>query len=205
MKQRQGKQWGSKVLFSTGIQIPVLLSMHSEQENLRHERETRWAEIAREVDELADKLGHPIDAGIRDAVIGLLAHELPTNQSCEGHDDRGEALPWVSIESSEPEGWEDNKQLKEEWRNANKQLATKVRALLEGWYEHRQADQDVIPDDQKLILEPQGIFGAFRIQPAAQERMTKLSQSERAQQALVYREEMRKFSTFLQEHFLTGA
>ena len=57
-------------------------------------RRKKLEEIGVGVDSIADKLGHPIDAGIRDALIGLKANGVETSGSCEGHDDHGAALPW---------------------------------------------------------------------------------------------------------------
>jgi hypothetical protein len=48
---------------------------------------------------LSDKLGRPIDEGIRLTVAALRVHNFVTSQSCEGHLERKTAGPWVDIES----------------------------------------------------------------------------------------------------------
>jgi len=53
------------------------------------EKEKRWAEIAERVEQIKDKLGKPIDAGIKEAVIAFQCLGFETRQSCEGHPDWG--------------------------------------------------------------------------------------------------------------------
>ncbi len=63
-----------------------------------------WEEKQAEIDNLVDRLGAPIDEGIKPVVIGLNVHNLPTIASCEGHTDWGMNAPWVEIAASnEPE------------------------------------------------------------------------------------------------------
>ena len=54
-------------------------------------------EIKKEVELIVDKLGHPIDPGIKELVIGLKFHGIETEQSCKGHNDWGFSYPWVSV------------------------------------------------------------------------------------------------------------
>ncbi len=53
--------------------------------------------ISDEVDKLEDKLGKPIDPGIKKAVIYLNYLGFCTRMSCEGHTDWGACYPSVSI------------------------------------------------------------------------------------------------------------
>lgn len=70
-------------------------------ESLEYERAERsrlWDEKNQEIDGITDRLGMPIDNGIKEAVIGLNLFGLTTSQSCEGHLDRGLPAPWIYIQ-----------------------------------------------------------------------------------------------------------
>lgn len=53
--------------------------------------------VRKEVDEITDALGKPIEKGIRELVIGLKRWGIETEQSCEGHYRWGTPYPWVTI------------------------------------------------------------------------------------------------------------
>lgn len=170
----------------------------------RARKEQEWQRLAEEADKIADRLGEPIDAGIIETVVGLWAHGFTTGQSCEGHDDRAEALPWISVEAPEPEGWKDNPELTEQWKRDNEALAIRLQEMLSEWYQQRIDQGEQIPDDLRLVEAPRGIYGAFRIESAYQENISKLSSSERTTSALPHREEMKLFTEYLKERFLSS-
>lgn len=68
----------------------------------RKEREQIWQGVSDLVDNCRDKLGYPIESGIKPVVIGLNAHGINTTMSCEGHTDRGRIYPWVDVGFSDP-------------------------------------------------------------------------------------------------------
>lgn len=171
---------------------------------LSAERLRRWRELEQRVNELADKLGLGIDEGIKETVVALQAHGLETAQSCEGHDDRGQALPYVLVEAEEPDGWQNNEKLKRQWRAENERLAERLADLVEQWYTARAERGETVDPEARLEPHPQGIFGAVRLEPRSQERMTRLSPERRVASAGPYREEMHHFSAFLHERFLSG-
>lgn len=53
------------------------------------------------VDSITDRLGMPIDSGIKETVIVLRLLGFKTSQSCEGHSDRALPFPWVMIDCDE--------------------------------------------------------------------------------------------------------
>lgn len=165
-------------------------------------KEQEWQRLTEEADKIADRLGEPIDAGIKETVIGLWAHGFTTGQSCEGHDDRAEALPWVSVEAPEPEGWKDNPELAEQWKRENEALASRFQEILNEWHQQRTDQGEQIPDDLRLVEAPQGIYGAFRIESGSQEHISKLPPRERATSVPPHREEMKRFTEYLKERFL---
>lgn len=168
------------------------------------ERQEQWRRLSDEVEDLADKLGKPIDEGIKEAVIGLHAHGIETAQSCEGHDDHGHALSMVLIESEEPPDREKDPALNEAWIASNRGLVEKVRAMVDEWYRSREEAGEVLAEERRLVLEPRGLYGAADLQSASQERLSALPETQRKKQAGEYRDEMRKFSEYMKERFLNG-
>lgn len=72
--------------------------MEGQEKNLKLE------EIRHEVENIGDRIGRPIDAGIKETVVMFKANELPTSDSCEGHIDRGLPVPYVEVSApNEPE------------------------------------------------------------------------------------------------------
>ena len=165
-------------------------------------KEQEWQHLLEEADQMADRLGAPIDPGIKETVVGLWAHNLTTGQSCEGHDNQAEALPWVSVVAPEPEGWHDNPKLTKQWQQENEQLASHLQEILDEWYLRRTESGKSISNELRLAEAPQGIYGAFRLQSGEQERISGLPGSERARLANPHREEMKLFAAYLKDRFL---
>jgi hypothetical protein len=64
-----------------------------------------WEEAEAFAAHLVDRLGCPIDSGIREAVVALNLLDFPTSQSCEGHLDHGCSYPWIDFETGECPAW----------------------------------------------------------------------------------------------------
>lgn len=64
----------------------------------RGDKQRLWDEMAAKIDRTVDRLGHPIDPGIKETVIALNLLGFKTAASCEGHADRALPFPWVDIE-----------------------------------------------------------------------------------------------------------
>lgn len=62
-------------------------------------KQQRWDAMEKEVDSWIDGMGMPIDPGIKKAVIVLNLLGFETQQSCEGHADRGLFDPWIRFAS----------------------------------------------------------------------------------------------------------
>jgi hypothetical protein len=67
-----------------------------------------WNDAIIQIDKITDRLGKPIDAGIKDSVVAFIVSGFPVNGSCEGHlEERfGEKVklrPYVMIGFDEPE------------------------------------------------------------------------------------------------------
>lgn len=72
-----------------------------------HPRLERWRRMMDAVGRVTDRLGKPVDPGIREAVAALNLVGLATVQSCEGHvNDGGHGLPapWVDFARADEGG-----------------------------------------------------------------------------------------------------
>lgn len=68
------------------------------------EKNLKLEEIRHEVENIGDRLGRPIDEGIKETVVMFKASELPTSDSCEGHIARGLPVPYVEVSApNQPE------------------------------------------------------------------------------------------------------
>ncbi|MFH1129559.1 MAG: hypothetical protein V1686_02380 [Patescibacteria group bacterium] len=162
------------------------------------EREGRIKDIERQVDEIADKLGMPIDKEIKDAVVALNVWGIPTSQSCEGHlQEKGASFPWIEVYAPEPGGWEEGGEKEKEWIVENLKHRVKTMELLEEFYKDRET-----PFDAKLNFSNIGIYGGFRIQSMSVERMPIISDVEQKEKLLIYQKEMNDFAKFLKNKFL---
>jgi hypothetical protein len=139
------------------------------------------------VNKTADKLGMPIDEGIKDTVVGIQAHGLATVGSCEGHARKPIAIPYVHLQTPEPTGWRDNEHLQQIWKQRNLKQKNKLAALLRGYYDARDANP-------LLKMRDIGIFGAVRLEPAIDR--TKLTSTN----LKIYQNEMTDFGTYLLNH-----
>ncbi len=84
--------------------LPENLDEFSEGYKENQEKNLKLEEIRQKVENIYDRLGHPIDEGIKESVVMFEANELPTSASCEGHIERGLPVPWVDVSApNEPE------------------------------------------------------------------------------------------------------
>jgi hypothetical protein len=197
----------------------------SEMEALtREQKEQRWQEVAARVDKITDRLGNPVDAGIKETVIVLNLLGFPTAMSCEGHAQRAVGGPWVDMR---PEGVE---ALKEHWAQAERacqtareekrspkemeglyqtlretrkeletpvlQLAGRLMPYLMEFYQERMA-----PHDRRLILHD--FFASFRLQSHGVFLQEIADLVQREAKLLEYQEEMRAFTAFLKARYFT--
>lgn len=190
----------------------------------REQKEQRWQEMVTRVDKITDRLGKPVDAGIKETVIVLNLLGFPTTMSCEGHAERAVGGPWVDMR---PEGVE---ALKEQWRQAERacqtaeeekrppkemegfyqtlrearkelerpvlQLAGRLMAYLIAFYQER-----MVSHDRRLILH--NSFASFRLQSHGVFLQEIADVAQREAKLLEYQEEMRTFTAFLKACYFT--
>lgn len=64
--------------------------IENDQENISEssgDKRKKWQEEREKLDNIGDKLGHPIDKNIKDVVTSFIVNGVPTTSSCEGHID----------------------------------------------------------------------------------------------------------------------
>jgi hypothetical protein len=67
-------------------------------EKIQQDKQTRWQEALRNVDTITDKLGMPVDEGIRETVAALHVFGIGTSGSHEGKIERHPA-PYIDVTS----------------------------------------------------------------------------------------------------------
>ncbi len=172
-------------------------------EQLKSEKELAWEAKKEEVDHIVDGLGLGIDEKIKEPVTSLLAHEFPTNASCEGHiaeenEGRGLPYPWVEIYAPEPDGWEKSEEKQQEWTAENLKQRARMSDFLDEFYS--QAEN---PDEAQLTLEDKGIYGAFRLRSFGADAAESLDIEARKKKLELYRAEMNNFSQFMKKKYFT--
>lgn len=157
-----------------------------------------WRRMVDAVDRVRDRLGKPVDPGIRGPVAALNLLGFPTSQSCEGHVNlrgHGLAAPWVDFADDDSPA----------------DLPDRLRALLDRFY----AGREVRPD---LRLRYCGLRrrlsngGSFEelddLRCRLAEGRSTPAETQRERHALADRQdEMRRFTRFLLrgEPWLPGA
>lgn len=174
------------------------------------EKQQYWDTISAEVDHITDKLGKPIDEGIKHAIISLRVFNFETSMSCEGHKDQwGTGAPYIDIESKKAEllelefrkkkdaGVSEN-ELDEIIKNItfeNLKERKRLIQFLEAYYKNR-----IVPEEQRLIPAGKG-WGATRLESIGAD-LQKIEDTERQNESLkLYQEEMKTFSEFLKQTY----
>ncbi|MCI0564993.1 MAG: hypothetical protein MN733_41530 [Nitrososphaera sp.] len=144
-------------------------------------KEAAWERKRHVVNHLADRLGHPVDEGIKETVVALLVYRFPTTASCEGHLDWGLPYPWVEVRTPEPKGRRRSKAKLQQWRLANLGQQRKMIGLMSQFYDGRDAAFDA-----RLICSSTA-FGDFRIQSMGCELIHLLSSRKKRGKLELYR------------------
>lgn len=176
----------------------MMMSNTNEQPN---EKEQRLVEIRAKVDKITDALGHPIDEGIKDSVVAMLAHDFPSDGSCEGHlteDENGRKFLYPSVDICAPveDGWRDDEKIQDQWRKDNAVQRDKMKELLDEFYADREVD-----DEYRLVMHPRGIFNAFNMTNARGVDQELKPGDDEEEVLARSRQEMEDFTKFLMEKY----
>ncbi|MBU1092082.1 hypothetical protein KJ836_00125 [Patescibacteria group bacterium] len=164
-------------------------------------KSAHWQKLTRSVEHITDAVGKPIDEGIKDTVIAMMAHELSTSQSCEGHintQDNTHNMPFVEIYAPEPEGWQNDQEKKEQWTRKNLEQQSKTIDYLDEFYENR-----TTPFSTMLNIRPIGMYGGFRLQSAGSDIALLLQSTQLHDKFIAYQKEMQEFTQFLKDKYFT--
>jgi hypothetical protein len=157
-----------------------------------------WTRVAAFVDKTTDRLGKPIDKGIRNTVCALIYHSFPTEASCQGHKSWGRSYPWVKVGFPEPgANRNDPRKLygsakeKEAWVKRNFQLVPRMEKLIEEFYQKRRVEPHV------MIVPWTYHFGTFELKSIGAATLPAYSKSEISKRSKKYKDEMQAFTKFL--------
>ncbi len=150
---------------------------------------------------LTDKAGQKIDAGIFDLVLGLRAHDIPTQFSCSGHDDRMSSYPYVDIYADDEaidfdDYSEANIQKKSDWIKANGLVLHQLIPLLSEFYKNRET-----PYEHQLIPQCSVDLVRIRLKPINADTFQNLDAKTHKAQLKIAQDEMKAFGLFLQEKY----
>jgi hypothetical protein len=89
--------------FSKKTRNPRARSKTTSENQEVTKKQQQWLDMEKEVHSWTDKLGMPIDLGIKDTVIVLNLLGFKTSASCQGHLDWGLPYPWIDFETTDQE------------------------------------------------------------------------------------------------------
>lgn len=176
-----------------------------------------WAHLERRADATSDRRGTPLDPGIRGVVVGLWAHGISTESSCEGHLLEGApdddpafgpfVAPYVSIEAPpplphphevEPDALAASPALREQarlWRRANHLLQARLLTLLERFHAGR-----TVPFHARLQLSPTAHeWGTCELSAAGAQATRVAPREVQVARLTEYQAEMAAFAAFLRQ------
>lgn len=185
------------------------------QETEQAEKLKVWQEKREGVEEIVDKIGEPIDEGVKESVTAMNVNGFETSASCEGHLDHGESFPWVDVGESPSEEFlektekvsgedfnrllEENPQV-EELIERNHAGRERLRWMLDEFYD--QSREEESEGERLLTVSTANKFGGFRVLPREalipKESVSPQEQNERLQ---TWQEEMQRFTEFLRERY----
>ena len=148
---------------------------------------SRWRLAKKETDNLADRMGKPIDPMIITAVTALRAHAFPTTGSCEGHLRWGLPAPWIDVGVSTKRPVN-----RSGVRRKNLLMQRRLVRLLDRFYEHR-----VVASGERLVIVPVGIFGGFCIKNQGAEYQGLYNLDIRRKKLKAFQNEFAVFAEFL--------
>lgn len=173
-----------------------------------NERQRRWDEMRQRVECVTDKLGKPIDAGIRETIVAFRLFGIHTTASCEGHTDWGVGAPWIDVHCADYDDLTARRQdlrvrptrsRTEQSQTWAKQLERndlqerqKLFVHLDAFYRGRE-----VAYDQRLVLE------GWRLQSqGARLQAIATDAEEKRRKLAAYQQEMRAFTAFLKRRLL---
>ncbi|MBU3964678.1 hypothetical protein KJ591_00160 [Patescibacteria group bacterium] len=171
------------------------LTMTKEElgEHEQKEADKELKGIREKIDKMTDKLGMPIDEGIKEAVVMFNAFDIKTTQSCEGHLEEGARLtPGIMVQPETPEieDWYDNEEIRERVTAQSMAMKGQLIDLLNLFYRERKSDFED-------MLGFRGVGYGFEIESNGAEVFKGLNEEKAQEKLIAYRKEMQDFTDFL--------
>ncbi|MBU4512705.1 hypothetical protein KKD19_05735, partial [Patescibacteria group bacterium] len=179
------------------IYIPAETRQEKTELKKGEDKEEQLRKIKEEVEKTKDRLGKPIEQGIKDTVVMLKAFKIEISQSCEGHIEKEEVSPpWIEIYPTEPEreDWTGDEELRSSVEKEGKEMRLKILNLLNEFYE-----QEKVPFDQMLGFKNVG-YG-FRIQNNGAETLGLLDKKIQEEKVEIYKTEIERLTQFLKDKY----
>jgi len=173
----------------------MIMSSEELKEHEAEEAEKELVIIREKLDKVTDKLGYPIEDGIKETVVLFNAFNIRTNQSCEGHwEEDKETVPWVMVYPRVPEDeeWYEDESAREKAIDQSEAMKSQLIELLDIFYK----DRDTNPDD---MLGFKGVAYGFKLQSNEAESFKDLDSEQGQKKILIHRKEMQDFTDFLKE------
>ncbi len=170
----------------------------------------KWKNALRQANLIKDKIGMPVDEGIKELLIGLWLQQIPTESSCEGHSD-DDAFPYVHIGFT-PQLDEVNN-IKElipvhellkkfpyldKAKKRNLKIQLKLINLLSEYYK-----EHYVTEDERLTLTKIGFYGDVRLESQGTLIRSILTKKEKVEKINIYQAEMQSFGIFLKEKYFS--
>jgi len=169
--------------------------------NLKEEKDKEIQDMKRRVEKIEDKLGNPVDEGIKNTVVMFNICGFHTSQSCEGHpgEKHGTDFPWVQVGPEKPEKkeWKKDEQTRKIIKKKNKILKKNLIDLLNEFYKNRETSFGI-------MLSIDDMSYNFRVQSIAGEVMDIMSENDKKEKLKEMKGEMDDFTEFLKNKFLNG-
>ena len=173
----------------------MMMSSEELEESEAEEAEKELVVIREKLDKVTDKLGYPIEDGIKETVVMFNAFNIRTNQSCEGHwEEDTKRVPWVMVQPRVPEDeeWYEDESAREKAIAQREAMKSQLIELLDIFYKDRETN----PDD---MLGFKGIAYGFKLQSNQAESFKDLDSEQGQEKLLIHRKEMQDFTAFLKE------
>jgi len=184
--------------------------MGNSQEQILQEKEQKWQEKLKGVEQLADKLGLGVDGGIKETVAAFHVFEINTTSSHEGKIDRN-PVPYIDVESADVEELDrkldevetnnqtdasEEQSIRDKIFKRNLEERKKVITLLEEFYTERK-----VPYEVRLNIHPMA-RGWSRIQSQGADFQEVEQDQEKVKERLQqFQGEMRAFTEFLKNKY----
>lgn len=170
-----------------------------------------WDEVAIEVEGLVDKVGQPVDSGIKQLIIGLRCLGVPTAYSCEGHLDGTQAYPSVDVIAEDlpddiyakQESVDSLTQLIEMYpvvnqiREKNFAAFQTMIEILDQYYHDRN-----VSSGQRIVLIPWDDFGLFRMECQGSRLQEFRTEPEKKECLKIYQQEMNDLAYYLRDQII---